>query len=114
MTWKSENANERVLFKMVVNGMDATPVGVVFGDILNQKEGLNSEEYTFDTSYFVPGRYTVDVILYDEDQMGNVMFYDRCTALRFNVEHSEESVKLRHWFKDWGNAVLPCVKYKEK
>jgi hypothetical protein len=109
MTWKSENESERVLFKMVVNGIDATPVGVVFGDTLNQEEGLNGAEYSFDTSYLVPGRYTIDVILYDEDQMGNVMFYDRCTALRFNVGHGEKSVKLRHWFKDWGNAVLPCV-----
>ena len=50
-----------------------------------------------------------DIILYDEDQSGNVMFYDRTNALRFTLEHGDESVKLKHWFKDWGNAVLPCV-----
>ena len=49
------------------------------------------------------------VILYDEDQAGNVMFYDRATALRFSVEHGSESIKLKHWFKNWGNAVLPCL-----
>lgn len=109
MTWKSENDSERLKFKMVVNGIDTTPVGVIFGGELEHKEGLNQAEYIFDTSYLVPGRYTVDVILYDEDQAGNVMFYDRTTALRFNVEHGEQSVKLKHWFKDWGHAVLPCV-----
>ena len=109
LTWKSENATERLLVKMVINGIDTTPVGVIFGGEMEHKEGVNQAEYLFDTSYLVPGRYTVDVILYDEDQAGNVMFYDRATALRFNVEHGEESVKLKHWFKNWGHAVLPCI-----
>ena len=112
MIWKSENDKERLKFKMVVNGIDTTPVGVIFGEELKHKVGLNEAEYMFDTSYLVPGRYTVDMILYDEDQAGNVMFYDRCTALRFVVAHGEQSVKLKHWFKDWGQAVLPCVNRK--
>lgn len=107
--WKSENDDERLKMKMVVNGIDATPVGVVFCGELTHKTGDNSADFEFDTSYLVPGKYTVDIILYDEDRLGNVMFYDRTNALRFTLEHSEESVKLKHWFKDWGNAVLPCV-----
>lgn len=107
--WKSENDHERVLMKMVINGIDATPVGVIFGGELKTEKGVNSADFSFDTSYLVPGKYTVDVILYDEDESGSVMFYDRVTALRFNVEHGEKSVKLKHWFKDWGNAVLPCI-----
>ena len=108
--WKSENADERLLFKMVVNGIDTTPVGVIFGEELQHKKGLNEAKFMFDTSYLVPGHYTIDMILYDQDQAGNVMFYDRCTALRFGVEHGEKSVKLKHWFKDWGYGVLPCLK----
>lgn len=107
--WKSENDTERLLMKMVINGIDTTPVGVIFGGELNHKKGTNSAEFTFDTSYLVPGKYTVDIILYDEDKSGNIMFYDRATALRFTVEHGDKSLKLKHWFKDWGNAVLPCV-----
>lgn len=107
--WDSENAQERLLMKMVVNGIDATPVGVIFGGELKHGKGRNSAEFRFDTSYLVPGKYTVDVILYDEDKTGNIMFYDRTTALRFTVEHGEKSLKLKHWFKDWGNAVLPCI-----
>ena len=109
MVWKSENDNERLMFKMVINGIDTTPVGVIFGEELQHKVGINDAEYIFDTSYLVPGHYTVDMILYDEDQAGNVMFYDRCTALRFVVEHGKNSIKLKHWFKDWGHGVLPCV-----
>ncbi len=109
IAWKSENADERLLMKMVINGIDTTPVGVVFGGELEHKAGENSADFEFDTSFLVLGKYTVDVILYDEDESGSVMFYDRCTALRFTVEHSENSVKLKHWFKDWGNAVLPCI-----
>ena len=107
--WNSENADERLMMKMVINGIDATPVGVVFCGELNHKKGGNSADFVFDTSYLVPGKYTVDIILYDEDRLGNVMFYDRTNALRFTLEHGDESVKLKHWFKDWGNAVLPCV-----
>ena len=107
--WNSENDNERLQMKMVINGIDTTPVGVIFGGVLAHKKGENQAEYVFDTSYLVPGHYTIDVILYDEDQSGNVTYYDRSTALRFVLEHSEESIKLKHWFKDWGNAVLPCI-----
>ena len=107
--WLSENDNEMLKMKLVVNGIDATPVGVVFCGELAHKKGENQKEFTFDTSYLVPGKYTVDVILYDEDKSGNVMFYDRANAMRFTVEHSDDSIKLKHWFKDWGNAVIPCV-----
>lgn len=107
--WNSENSDERLRMKMIINGIDATPVGVIFcGDLLH-KTGENTADFIFDTSYLVPAKYTVDVILYDEDTAGNVMFYDRVNALRFTVEQSDESVHLKHWFKDWGNAVLPCV-----
>lgn len=107
--WNSKNTDERLLMKMVINGIDTTPVGVIFGGELAHQEGINSAEFEFDTSYLVPGKYTVDVILYDEDQSGSIMFYDRTTALRFTIEHSDKSTKLKHWFKDWGNAVLPCI-----
>ena len=112
--WLSENDNETLKMKLVVNGIDATPVGVIFCGELEHKKGENQKEFIFDTSYLVPGKYTVDVILYDNDEAGNVMFYDRATALRFTVEHSEQSIKLKHWFKDWGNAVLPCVEQVEE
>lgn len=113
ITWNSQNADERLKMKMVINGIDATPVGVVFGGELSHTEGRNQAEYIMDTSYFVPGKYTADIILYDEDQSGNVMFYDRCSALRFTVTHSDKSIKLKHWFKDWGNAVLPCIEERQ-
>ena len=109
ITWKSENDDERLKMKMIVNGIDLTPVGVIFCGELTHRTGINTAEYLFDTSYLVPARYTVDIILYDEDDTGNVMFYDRQTALRFEIGHGDGSIKLRHWFKNWGNAVLPCV-----
>ncbi len=109
ITWRSENDSEKLRMKMVINGIDATPVGVILGGELTHAKGENSADFEFDTSFLVPGKYTVDVILYDEDESGSVMFYDRCTALRFTVEHGEKSINLKHWFKDWGNAVLPCI-----
>ena len=113
-TWKSQNDYEPLMFKMIINGIDTTPVGVTFGGKLKHKTGLNSAERVFDTSYLVPGHYTVDMILYDMDESGNVMFYDRVTALRFEIVHGKGSVKLKHWFKDWGNAVLPCITKTEE
>ena len=107
--WKSENDNERLRMKMIINGIDMTPVGVIFcGDLVHNK-GMNSADFIFDSSYIVPGRYTVDLVLYDQDDTGNVVFYDRMTAMRFELIHSLQSVHLKHWFKNWGNAVLPCI-----
>lgn len=107
--WLSENDDETLKIKLVVNTIDASPVGVAFGGELKHQKGENSATFTFDTNHLVPGKYTVDVILYDNDDAGNVMFYDRTTALRFTIAHGEESVKLKHWFKNWGYAVLPCI-----
>ncbi len=108
--WKSENGDERLLMKMLITSIDAVNVGIVFCGELNHKKGENSVDFVFDTSYLVPGKYSIDMILYDEDRYGNVMFYDSTNALRFALEHSEESIKLKHWFKGWGMAVLPCIK----
>ncbi len=114
LRWLSENDDETLKIKLVVNTIDASPVGVAFGGELKHLKGENSATFTFDTNHLVPGKYTVDVILYDNDDAGNVMFYDRTTALRFTIEHGEESVKLKHWFKNWGYAVLPCVEQVEE
>lgn len=112
INWKSENINERVLMKLIINGIDTTPVGVIFCGELHEESNSNTADYVFDTSYLVPGNYTVDMILYDEDAFGNVMFYDRCTALRFEITHGSYSAHLKHWFRNWGNAVLPCIEPK--
>ena len=70
--WNSENDTDSVLMKMIINGIDATPVGVIFGGELKQKKGLNSAEFKFDTSYLVPGKYTVDVVLYNQYESGRI------------------------------------------
>lgn len=112
--WISQNNTERLMIKMVINGIDMSPVGVAFGGELKHIVGKNTREFVFDTHYLVPGKYTIDIILYDQDENGNVMFYDRATAMRFDINHSDESIKLKHWFKDWGNAVLPCISKAEE
>ena len=94
---------------MFVTNVDATPIGILFGGEIKQKVGVNYVDYMFDTNFFVPGKYYVDILLYDEDNAGGVMYYDKCTSFLFNIEHSSESIHLKNWFRDWGNAVLPCI-----
>lgn len=101
--------SDTLKMKLIINVIDTSPVGVVFCGELEHSSEKSRADFLFDTSYLVPGKYTVDIILYDEDSAGNVMFYDRVTGMRFSVEHSAESVKLKHWFKDWGYSVIPCV-----
>ncbi len=107
--WLSKNDDERLMMKMLIAGIDATPVGVVFCGELKKTIGENSAQFEFDTSYFVPGKYMVNIMLYDEDESGNVTHFDGVDALRFTVEHNDKSIKLRHWLKGWGMAVIPCV-----
>jgi lipopolysaccharide transport system ATP-binding protein len=109
LAWNSTNDSERIKVKFFVYSMDSTPVGLSFGGSVNQIIGNNSVDYFFDTKFLVPGKYSVDILLYDEDQSGGVMYYDRCTSFRFSVEHNQNSIHLKNWFKDWGNAVLPCI-----
>lgn len=108
INWNSQNDHERILLKAVLFTTDRTPVGVIYGGELEHGEGKNYADFEFDTTHIVPGKYTVDLKLYDEDDIGHVVYYDQCRGMSFTVEHCEESIHLKHWFNDWGNAVLPC------
>ena len=107
--WNSENNDDRLLMKMYIRSIDTDHVGIIFCGELNKNVGENSADYTFATSYFVPGKYAMDIILYDEDRFGNVIFYDSTDVLKIDIQHSEESLKLNFWHKGFGRAVLPCV-----
>ncbi len=109
MDWHCSNATDRIKMKIIVSGSDTEGVGVIYAGDLQHSEGKNQTEFSFDTKYFMPGRYTLHFKLYDEDYVGNAAYYDQCTGIRFNVEHNDNDIHLKHWFKDWGNAVLPCV-----
>ena len=76
---------------------------------IDKKSGDNYVDFLFDTKYLVSGKCTLDLKLYNEDEEGNVVYYDQSRGIRFSIAHSEESKHLKHWFADWGNAVLPCI-----
>lgn len=107
--WSSATSDDNLKMKLIIKGVDLTPVGIVLLGELEHKEGNNVADFVLDTSYLVPGRYSIEHIFYNEDENGNAEYYDRCICMRIEIEHSEQSVKLKHWFRDWGNAVLPCV-----
>lgn len=109
MNWKSEIDNAQFKLKMVIAGTDMEAVGVAYGGDLTTSSGKGSKDFLFDTGKLIPGRYTMSFKLYDEDEDGNVSYFDQCIGIKFNIEHSDASVHLRHWFKDWGYAVLPCL-----
>ena len=111
--WKSENNDEGLRFKLIIHNIESVPVGVAFGGELKHQKGDNSADFIFDTSFLIPAAYTVYMIMYDEDEFGNVMYYDSVNALRFEVLSSSESIGLKNWFKNWGNTVLPCVEKAE-
>ena len=99
--------------KLLINTMGLDPVGVVFCGELNQKKGANESDFTFDTSFLVPGKYSVDVLLYNEDKDGNPEYYDCVPAMRFEIVQGADNTMFKRWYKNWGNAVLPCVEIKK-
>ena len=109
MKWLGKTENEIVKMKMVAVGTNTEAVGVIYGGSLDCKIGENYVDYVFDTKYLIPGHYTMQFNLYFDDENGNAEYFDQCVAMRFNIEHSENSIHLKHWFKNWGYAVLPCI-----
>lgn len=109
MKWNCQNDSERVKMKIVITSTDGYAVGIIHCGELSHDKGSNESYFSFDTKYLVPGRYALHFKLYDEDQTGNAAYYDQCKGIVFVVEHSDESIHLKHWFKNWGNAVLPCI-----
>lgn len=114
LTYESSNDDEMLLFKMIIKGVDLTPVGISFVGEMKHIQGINHKDFIIDTSYLVPGKYSVEHIFYDEDNEGNMIYHDRCICMRFEIVHSDKSIHLKHWFKDWGNAVLPCITKSEE
>ena len=108
MDWHCSNATDRIKMKVVVSGSDTEGVGVIYVGDLNHTEGVNQTEFMFDTKYFMPGRYTLHFKLYDEDYVGNAAYYDQCTGIRFNIEHNDNDIHLKHWFKDWATLFYPA------
>lgn len=109
MNWICEYPDERIKMKIVISGTDDESVGIIHCGELPRNSGENETYFSFDTSFFVPGSYKTNFKLFDEDVAGNGAYYDQCKGLVFVVEHSDNSIHLKHWFKDWGNAVLPCI-----
>lgn len=109
VSWESETNDDRIKSKMLILTSDLETSGVAFGGELYHKTGINSVKYRLDTKYFIPGRYRVNIKLYDEDKNGNVIYHDQCLAFGFLVKPNERSIHLKHWFSDWGSVVLPCL-----
>ena len=109
LRWNSENNNERIQIKAVVNANGIDSVGVTYGGELSQVYGENSTIYSFDTGCLIPGRYSLYFFLYDNDNDGNVVYYDQCEGISFKLLHCDTTTHLRHWYPDWGHAVLPCL-----
>lgn len=113
MTWHSMNDYERVKMKVVISANDVESVGLSFCNDLKHISGENTTDFELDTKYLIPGRYVLYFKLYDEDENGNVVYYDQCKGMVFVIDPCENSIHLNHWFSDWGHAVLPCIIKKE-
>lgn len=109
MKWTCTENNDCIKMKIVISGIGEESVGIIHCGELPHSIGENEICFYFDTKYLVPGKYKTSFKLFDEDVAGNGAYYDQCKGLVFAVEHSDKSLHLKHWFKDWGNAVLPCV-----
>lgn len=114
LKWNSENSFERIKVKMLICTNDLQTAGVAFGGELKHEDGINTADFELDTKYFIPGRYKVNIKLYDEDEDGNVSYYDQCRAMGFVINECEKSLNLKHWFNDWGSVVLPCIAQTNK
>ena len=108
--WQSENDSDNVQMKMLILTNNLDVAGIAFCGELHHIKGINSTVFELDTQYLIPGRYTVSFKVYDEDNNGNVSYYDQCRAMAFVVEHNSKSNHLRSWYSDWGNTVLPCIR----
>ena len=114
INWNSKANAGRLLIKAVVSSNDTEAVGVTYGGELKYGSGSNSEEFIFNTECLVPGKYTTNFKLYNEDNNGNVVYYDQCKGIDFSIVHGSSSIHLRHWFADWGKVVLPPMQQIEQ
>lgn len=112
--WKSKGKSGKVKIKAIISSVDTTPIGVMFGSDLYYTEGDNSDLLCMSTQSLIPGRYSVELILYELDDEGKNVFHDWCQAFRFTITESPESTHLRQWYGNWGHAILSEMKACEK
>ncbi len=113
MSWISKKNTGKLKVRAIISSVDTTPIGVMFADEINYNIGNNNVCLILNTSLLIIGKYSVDLILYDDDASGNIVFHDYCTAFSFSIiENSEIPKNLKKWYPNWGYSILPKLEIK--
>ena len=114
---ESENDLDNVGLFFLVQTIGNTKIARMDTDFsLTLKKGLNEISFLWDASKLVPGKYLLDIALFQRNSWGNVQIIDYVTeAYCFEVLLGNESSLLLSWNpRDYGYYIGPAIRIRDK
>lgn len=115
--FKCENSVPRAYIRCIVARMDDTRVGVTFSPAIYdcKEETIKQIECSFDTSTLAPGKYGLNIILFDCDGAGNQEKYEMISnALVIEVIRTKGQIYNLEWeLTNYGSTLYPELEIKE-
>ena len=104
---------EDLAFRVVIKGVDDTPVTAGFAYGATAKAGENKFRLEIDLCMLAPGQYKTYYVAFTADQYGQSKNYDSVRGLDLLIKDDENSNKLIWREKAWGNFELPPITIKK-
>ena len=110
LKYETEQEDLNMYIRLVLRYADGTPVTMITTIEPIKSHAGEEKEVTFalDTSYIVPGKYTMSIILYEVNQFGTYRNCDGVTdAYCFEIQAKEDYAHKMDWsHRYWGHVAL--------
>ncbi|MBQ9135763.1 MAG: ABC transporter ATP-binding protein [Lachnospiraceae bacterium] len=110
LKYETEQENLNMHIRIILRYADGTPVTMITTkDSFKSRIGEENEvTFALDTTYIVPGKYTMSIILYEVNQFGTFRNCDGVTdAYCFEIQAKEDYAHKMDWsHRYWGHVGL--------
>ena len=115
---KANQENLKLYMRVIIHYADGTPVTMITTDepVEADKEEDKNIVFSIDSTYIVPGKYTMSIIIYEVNQFGT---YRNCDGIKdvycFEIKADDAYAHRMEWsHRYWGHVALGKISIEEK
>lgn len=102
----------QIILRFVIFNQLGFPVGTAYSKLHFLRQGKNVINYSFSTFSLMPGKYTVDLIVCEFDDIKQIRHDIVTSAFSFKIEESENYYNMNWNQNGWGSIKLNDIKVK--
>lgn len=115
---KANQENLKLYMRVIIHYADGTPVTMITTDepVKADKEEDKNIVFSIDSTYIVPGKYTMSIIIYEVNQFGT---YRNCDGIKdvycFEIKADDAYAHGMEWsHRYWGHVALGKISIEKK